>query len=78
MAQSQFSILFNQSADIYRAIQSVVSHTGNDGGMLDPTAVVKELVSNYPDVSIPPASLLEKVVQAASEAGLSLSIRVPE
>ena len=78
MAQSQFSILFNRSADIYRAIKSVVSHTSNDGGMLDPTAVVRELVSNYPDVSIPPASLLEEVVQAASEAGLSLSVRVPE
>jgi hypothetical protein len=45
MAKPQFSVLFNQSADIYSAIRSVVSHARNDGGVLDPTAVVRELVS---------------------------------
>jgi hypothetical protein len=74
MAKSEFSILFTRHFDIYNAIEKAVSASRSDGGAIDPTAVVKEITATHPDMTLAPAVLLEEVVRAASEAGLSLKV----
>ena len=78
VASSRFSELFAHSTEIYDAIKAVMARASDGGQPIDPTAVVRELVQHYPDISEPPAVLLSEVVRAAADAGVPLQVKMPK
>ena len=76
MSPTEFGELFARSADVYAAIKSVVDHSRERGEPIDAAEVVRQLSLHYPDVT--PAKLLEEVVKAAAEAGVTLKIGKPD
>ena len=78
VAKSSFSELFARNSDIYEAIKAVMAESRDDSQPVDAAEVVRELIAHYPDVSSPPAVLLEEVVRAAANANVALKVRIPE
>jgi hypothetical protein len=70
MVKSQFSELFAQSADIFAAMKTVVAR--GQVKEIDPVDVVREYLAVHPDTPFSDAELLEKVVQAAADAGVAI------
>ena len=75
MSPSEFGELFARSADVYAAINAVVERSRESGEGIDAAEVVQQLSIHYPGTT--PAMMLEEVVKAASEAGVSLKLRKP-
>jgi histidinol phosphatase-like PHP family hydrolase len=75
MVRSQFSELFAQSADIFAAIKTVLAR--GKVKEIDPVEVVREYLSIHPDTPLSDAELLEKVVQAAADAGVAIKVNSP-
>jgi hypothetical protein len=75
MVRSQFSELFAQGADIFAAIQTVLAR--GEIKEIDPVEVVREYLSVHPDTPLSDAALLERVVQAAADAGVAIKVSSP-
>jgi hypothetical protein len=73
---SEFSELFDRSADIFTALKIVVERSSADGGVIDPADVVREVLTVRPHISLSRPELFTAVVQAAADAGVEFkSIR---
>jgi hypothetical protein len=76
MANFDFAAVFARNTDVQDALWAAVSRSRVDGGVIDPTSIVKELIARHPDLTVPPAALLEDVMQAVLEAAMSIQVRL--